>query len=255
MKRVKTIAAGGYRYIESVFQFSGGVAAQPGFAIERALLPQPLALAEGFAAIESHLSAIGRPTTALCACELRSPEPVTEEGFVEFNTAYVETLERFGLFRDGINPVARTNVCPRTEKPEVPSIYAFCYTVPSETTRASFVISGGAEAAEGAGDYYDSIVRLGDTSLQGLQDKVRFVRDEQALRLNALGMQWHDAIDVRLYTLHDVGPLLQAELLHQGVGLHGVRWYDASPPVQHCEYEMDARTVLRDIRLTDIEEK
>ncbi|WP_029112388.1 hypothetical protein [Mycobacterium sp. URHB0044] len=251
MKRVKTIVAGGYRYIESVFQFSGGVAAQPGFAIERALLPQPLPLDDGFAAIESHLTAVGRPTTALCACELRSPAPFTEAGFVEFNTAYVRTLERFGLYRDGANPVARTNVCPRTGKPDVPSIYAFCYTVPSETTQATFVVSGGAEAAEGAGDYVDSIVRLGDTSIDGLRDKVRYVRDEQALRLTALGMQWRDVVDTRLYTLHDVGPLLQAELLHQGVGLHGVRWYDASPPVQQCEFEMDARTVLRDIKLTE----
>lgn len=250
MKNVNNLAAGGYRYIESVFQFSGGVAAQPGFGIERVLFPQPLALADAFAAIESHLAAVGRPTTALCACELRSPEPFSESGFVDFNKAYVQTLERFGLFRDGINPVARTNVCPHDGKPPTPSIYAFCYTVPAETTQTSFVISGGAEAAEGQGDYYDSIVALGDTSIDGLRDKLRYVREEQARRLDALGLQWHDAVDVRLYTLHDVGPLLQAELLRQGVGMHGIKWYDASPPVQHCEYEMDARTVLRDIKLT-----
>ena len=55
MSNVKNLAAGGYRYIESVFQFSGGVAAQPGFGIERVTFPQPLPLAEAFAAIESHL--------------------------------------------------------------------------------------------------------------------------------------------------------------------------------------------------------
>ena len=250
MSNVKNLAAGGYRYIESVFQFSGGVAAQPGFGIERVTFPQPLPLAEAFAAIESHLATVGRPTTALCACELRSPEPFSERGFVDFNKAYVQTLERFGLFRDGVNPVARTNVCPHTKKPSEPSIYAFCYTVPTETPTTSFVVSGGAEAAEGKGDYYDSIIALGDTSTEGLRDKLRYVRDEQARRIDALGMSWHDALDVRLYTLHDVGPLLQAELLRQGIGVHGIKWYDASPPVQHCEYEMDARTVLRDIKLT-----
>ena len=249
MRNVKNLTAGGYRFIESVFQFSGGIAAQPGFGIERVLFPQPLALADAFAAIESHLAAVGRPTTALCACELRSPEPFSESGFVDFNKAYVQTLERFGLFRDGVNPVARTNVCPRNGKPSTPSIYAFCYTVPAEKTQASFVISGGAEAAEGEGDYFDSIVALGDTSITGLRDKLRYVRDEQARRLDALGLRWHDAIEVRLYSLHDVGPLLQTELLRQGVGVHGIKWYDASPPVQHCEYEMDARTVLRDIKL------
>jgi hypothetical protein len=250
MSNLNLLEPGGYRYIESVFQFSGGVAAEPGFGIERALLPQPLPLAEGFAAIESHLDAMGRPTTSLCACELRSPEPFTESGFVDFNQTYVQTLERFGLFEDGVNPVARTNVCPRSAKPSVPSIYAFCYTMPSDTSRSSFVVSGGAEAAEGAGDYHDSIVRLGDTSTDGLRHKLRYVRAEQDRRLRTLGMQWRDAVDVRLYTLHDVGPLIQAELLREDIGVHGVKWYDASPPVQDCEFEMDARTVLRDITLT-----
>jgi hypothetical protein len=250
MRNVKDLAAGGYRFIESVFQFSGGVATQPGFGIERVLFRQPVPLADAFAAIESHLAAVGRPTTALCACELRSPEPFSESGFVAFNKAYVQTLERFGLFRDGVNPVARTNVVPHTSKPSAPGIYAFCYTVPTNTTQTSFVISGGSEAAEGQGDYYDSIVALGDTSIDGLRDKLRYVRDEQTRRLEALGMGWHDAIDVRCYSLEDFGPLLREELLRHGVGTHGLKWYDASPPVQHCVYEMDARTVLRDITLT-----
>ena len=249
MRTVRIFHPGGYRYIESVFQFSGGVAAERGFAIERALFPRPRALADGFAAIESHLASIGRPTTALCACELRSPKPFTEQGFVDFNKVYVQTLERFGIFQNGVNPVARTNVCPRSDKPSEPSIYAFCYTVPSETSATSFVVSGGAEAAEGAGDYHDSIIRLGDTSVAGLREKLRYVRDEQATRLGALGFGWQQAVDVRLYSLHDIGPLLQGELLHHSIGCHGLRWYDASPPVQDCEYEMDARTVLRDIKL------
>jgi hypothetical protein len=249
MKNVQNFAAGGYRYIESVFQFSGGVAAQPGFGIERVTFGQPLPIADAFAAIESHLGTIGRPTTALCACELRSPGQFSERAFVDFNKAYVQTLERFGLFRDGVNPVARTNVCPHTGKPLDPSIYAFCYTVPVEMTQTSFVIAGGAEAAEGKGDYADSIVALGDVSTDGLRDKLRFVRDEQALRLDSLGLGWSDVLDVRCYTLEDVGPLLREELLRQGVGIHGLKWYDASPPVQDCVYEMDARTVLRDIKL------
>jgi hypothetical protein len=250
MKKINALPAGGYRYLESVFQFSGGVAAQPGFGIERVAFPEPLPLAEAFAAIESHLDAIGRPKTALCACELRSPEQFSEMGFVDFNKAYVQTLERFGLFENGVNPVARTNVCPHTGKPKTPSIYAFCYTVPAENTHTSFVVSGGAEAAEGQGDYFDSIVALDDTSTEGLRAKLRFVRDEQALRLEALGVGWQDAVDVRCYSLEDFGPLLREELLRQGVGSHGLKWYDASPPVQRCVYEMDARTVLRDIKLS-----
>ena len=250
MKTVTSLTAGGYRYIESVFQFSGGVAALPGFGIERAMFAQPLPITDAFAAIESHLGSLARPTTALCACELRSPEQFSDDGFVEFNKNYVQNLERFGLFWDGVNPVARTNVVPHTAKPSAPSIYAFCYTVPADTNKTSFVASGGAEAAEGQGNYFDSIVALNDVSVDGLRDKLRFVRDEQAHRLEALGVGWPDAVDVRCYSLEDFGPLLRQELLRQGVGSHGIKWFDASPPVQHCVFEMDARTVVRDIKLT-----
>ena len=46
-------AAGGYRYIPAVFQYSGGVAAMPGYAIERVRFRKPVPLAEGFARIEA----------------------------------------------------------------------------------------------------------------------------------------------------------------------------------------------------------
>src|SRR3954470_8491563 len=82
---------GGYRYIPAVFQYSGGVAAEPGYEIERARFAKPLPLVQGFAAVEKHLAAIGRPATAFAACELRSPEPFTDQGFVEFNKVYVKT--------------------------------------------------------------------------------------------------------------------------------------------------------------------
>jgi hypothetical protein len=239
---------GGYRYIPSVFQFSGGVAASPGFAIERVRLAQPLPLAEGFAAIEAHLSAIGRPTTAFCACELRSPAPFTEQGFVDFNRGYVRTLEAWGIYRDGDNPVARTNVCPSHAKPAAPSLHAFSYTVPATTAYPTFVIAGGAEAREGDDEYHDSIVRLGDTSLDGLRDKLRFVRAEQERRLTTLGLSWDDVLSMQVYTLHDVGPLLREELLDGATG-GGLVWQLASPPVVDCEFEMDARAVSRDIVL------
>ena len=67
-------------------------------------------------------NALGRPPTAFCACELRSPEPFTEEGFKAFNRVYVGTLERWGLFKDEVNPVARSNVCPEIDKPPAPEL-------------------------------------------------------------------------------------------------------------------------------------
>jgi len=131
MSDIVVFAPGGYRYIKAVFQYSGGVAAEPGYEIERARFVRPLPLPAAFAAIEQHLKSLGRPAAAFAACELRSPAPFTERGFYEFNKLYVGTLERWGLYRDGdplLNPVARTNVCPVYGTPPVPSIQAFSYT-------------------------------------------------------------------------------------------------------------------------------
>src|SRR5437868_14017767 len=146
MAEVIEFNQGNYRYIKAVFQYSAGVAAQPGFEIERVRFTRPLVLSEAFAAVEAHLKRIGRPTTAFCACELRSPEPFSEQGFIDFNRQYVQTLERWGLYKEGVNPVARTNVCPLYGPPPVPSLYAFSYTVPAAGSARSFIIAGGGEA-------------------------------------------------------------------------------------------------------------
>src|SRR5512134_88673 len=98
MADVIAFPAGGYRYLAGVFQYSAGVAADTGFEIEHARLVRALPLADGFAAVEAHLAALGRPTTAFCACELRSPAPFTDAGFTEFNRGYVTTLERWGIY-------------------------------------------------------------------------------------------------------------------------------------------------------------
>ena len=110
---------GGYRFIHGVFPYSAGVAAQPGFVIERVRFARMVPMAKGFAAIAAHLKAIGRPLTALCGCELRSPLQFTDEAFAAFNAVYVATLKEWKLFRDGINPVARSNLAPAVRPPNV----------------------------------------------------------------------------------------------------------------------------------------
>src|SRR5579864_7335704 len=105
MPNTDPFAAGGYRFIPYAFQYSGGVAAEPGFRIERARFRRPLPLAPGFDAIEAHLKRLGRPPIAMCACELRSPAQFTEQGFIAFNRQYVQRLEQWGTFKDDINPV------------------------------------------------------------------------------------------------------------------------------------------------------
>jgi hypothetical protein len=237
----------GYRYLKSVFQYSAGVAAEPGFEIHRARLARPLPLAEGFRAVERHLAALRRPTTAFCACELRSPEPFSEQGFIAFNREYVVTLERWGLYKDGANPVARTNVCPMYGAPSSPSLYAFSYTVPGDAR--SFIVSGSGEAAEGKGSYRERIVRYGDTSAEGLREKARFVLGAMERRLAALGFGWADAASTQAYSVFDIGALAGPELAARGAAPNGVTWHFCRPPVVGIDFEMDVRGAARELVL------
>ena len=70
---VQTIPEAGYRFIPGVYQYSAGVAAEPGFRLERVRFVEPLPLMAGFARIAAHLESLGRPKLAFAACELRSP--------------------------------------------------------------------------------------------------------------------------------------------------------------------------------------
>ena len=56
----------GYRYIPGPFQYSAGVAALPGFRIERLRFAEMVPLDVGFARIERHLADAGLATTAAC---------------------------------------------------------------------------------------------------------------------------------------------------------------------------------------------
>jgi hypothetical protein len=243
--QVDVFQPGGYRFIRGVFQYSGGVAAQPGFAVERARFSRPIPLVEGFAAVERHLESIGRPMTSFCACELRSPAPFTDQGFLEFNQQYVRTLERWGIYKDGVTPVARTNVCPEFDKPAEPSLHAFSYTVPDGRERGSFIIAGGGEVREQAGNFRDNIERFRDLSPDGLRAKVRFVMAEMESRLRALGFNWPDAISTQAYTVHDIGPYVAEEFVKLGV-TGGLTWHFCRPPVVDIEFEMDVRGAARE---------
>lgn len=234
---------GGYRFIPGVFQYSGGVAAEPGFAVERARFKRPVPLEEGFAAIEAHLGARGRPPNAFCACELRSPAPFTEDGFAAFNRVYVGTLERWGIFRDGDNPVARSNVCPAIDPPPEPGFHAFCYTVAAGDISGGFVIAGGADVPEGKDNYYDHIVRRGETTPDALREKARFVLAEMELRMQAFGAGWADSTGTQLYSVHDPHPFFADEIVARGAVPAGLTWHYARPPVEGLEYEMDVRGI------------
>lgn len=238
-------AAGGYRYVPGVFQYSAGVAALAGHEIVRVKFRKPLLLDEAFDRIETIVAAAGRPMTAFCACELRSPEPFSETGFKAFNELYVGTLARWGIYRDGANPVARSNVCPELDKPEGPSFHAFCFTIEAAEARPTFVVAGSGEAPEGRGSYRDHTVSLGETSEAGLRAKASFVLGEMERRMAALGFSWADTTASQLYTVYDVHPLM-AEIVARGAAAHGLTWHYNRPPVEGLDFEMDCRGVFEE---------
>lgn len=246
MSTTAQFAPGGYRYMPAVFQYSGGVAAEPGFVIERVKFHRPVPLADGFQRIAAVIRGAGRPLTAFCACELRSPEPFTEAGFKTFNELYVGTLVKWGISDGKTNPVARSNVCPEIEKPAAPSFHAFAYTVPagpSQSPSPSFIVAGSGECPEGRGNYRDHIVRRGDQSSAGMAEKARWVVGEMERRLAALGVGFADTTATQLYSVYDPHPFLPDVLAKRGAMSSGLTWHYCRPPVVDLDFEMDCRGI------------
>jgi hypothetical protein len=230
---------GGYAFLEGVFPYSQGVVALPDFAIERVTFAHPVPMAEGFRKIAHHLALQSRPTTALCACELRSPKQFSFEGFVEFNKGYVAVLEKWRLYRNAKNPVARSNVAPESGAPAEPGFHAFCYTVPSVRT-GSFVVAGSGEWPEG-GRFPEDIVARGDVSPGGLKHKCDWVLDAMEDRMAQLGVDWNEEAVTQIYTVHDIHALVPR--IQQRVQPSSITRHNCRPPIEGLDYEMDVRSV------------
>jgi hypothetical protein len=239
--------AGGYSFLKGISPYSAGVAALPGFEILYVRFSELLPLNHGFAAIESYLKSQGRPHQALCAVELRSPRPFTFQGFQNFNQRYVDILERWGLLLGGVNPVARTNVAPQLLAPAEPSVYGFSVTVAAENAPPSFVIAGSGELPEGSLDPHD-VIRRGETSVSALQEKARFVMGLMSARLAGLDVSWKQVTVAQVYTIHDIHPFVESELLTRMREAHSTRiyWHEARPPIESIEFEMDLRGCRRE---------
>jgi hypothetical protein len=250
MSDVLKFTPGGYRFIKGVFQYSAGVAAEQGYEIVHARFASVLPLAQGLARLEAHLTALGRPISAFCACELRSPKPFDDAGFLAFNKSYVGPLERWGIIKDGVNPVARSNVCPEVNPPAVPSLYAFSYTMPANRdAMPSFVIAGSGEAREGQKSYSERTVRLGERSPDAIGEKARWVLGEMERRMAALGFAWAGATATQLYTVYDIHHIIAAEIVGRGAARAGLIWHFCRPPVDVLDYEMDVRGTRTEITL------
>ncbi len=248
---VSKFTRGGYRFVNGVFQYSAGVAAEPGFEIIRARFAKPVPIEKGFERIETHLAGLGRPIFAFCACELRSPRPFDDAGFLTFNESYVEPLKRWGIIKDDINPIARSNVCPVVNPPSEPSFYAFSYTVPVAASVApTFVVAGSGEAPEGQKTYGEKAVRIGEHSPDAIREKAQWVLREMERRMAALGVTWADSTATHLYTIYDIHHIMADEIVRRGAASAGLTWQFCRPPVDVLDYEMDVRGARTEIVLS-----
>ena len=129
-------------------------------------------------------------------------------------------------------------------KPAEPVMYAFSYTVPVQrgsAERGSFVLAGSGDRGK------ESIVRRGDTSPEGLREKVEYVLAEMERRLKLLGFSWDDPLTTTAYTVQNIGHLAGEEIAARGAAEGGLVWYYARPPVIGLEFEMDVRGAAREI--------
>jgi hypothetical protein len=242
---------GNYSFLRGLAPYSAGTVADESYEIIHVRFLQPVPLTEGFDRVRKYLAAHERPLHALCGMELRSPRPFTFQGFAEFNKTYIKVLTDWGIFVDGINPVARTNVAPEIRPPAAPSLYGFSYTTPSSSKTKTFVVAGGGELPEGSLDAGD-VVRRGETSADALRAKAQFVMGLMSGRLRGLGVSWDLATTINVYTVHSIGEMLARDII-EPVGassVHGVTWHFSRPPIVSIEYEMDLRGCKREMVLS-----
>jgi hypothetical protein len=240
---------GGFRFTRGTYFFAGGVVADEGFEIMRSRLERPLPVAAGLERAARYLTGLGRPPQSICGIELRAPSPYpTRQLFGAFNTEYVERLRRMDLLVNGIVPLTRANLATGDGSVEEQCLYAFLHTVPSSVRRPTYATSAQADLKhlpEGAVE----LVAGGDTSFQGLTEKVRFVTERIDRQLAQLGVSWSCATHVRAYAVHPIGPQI-AEVIAPIAGpaaRHGITWDLVAPPVAGLDFELDVRAVLRDV--------
>ena len=149
---------------------------------------------------------------------------------------------------NGSTPEIFWKISAMLSPPKAVGVYAFSYTVPKAAGAShSFVVAGSGEAPEGKSNYRDHAIRLGDRSAEGLTEKARWVLGEMERRMHALGATWNDTTGTHLYTIYDIHPLLEREIVTRGAARNGLNWHYARPPVEDLDYEMDTRGVSTEI--------
>jgi hypothetical protein len=240
---------GNFHFTKGSAFYSSAVVADPGFEIVRATLENPLPLGAGFDAIQHELKTHGRPVQALCGMELRGPAPYpTRPLFMEFNSKYVGMLQKLDILVDGLVPATRANLAVPDGSVAEQCVYAFLYTVPSKSDRLTFATSAAADLRFRT-DGTPENVAPGDTSAEGLREKVSFTANVVDGKLREIGATWDLATQIRIYTVHPIGALIPEVILPlvRSGARHGVTWHYVRPPVEGLEVEIDVRGVLREV--------
>lgn len=240
--RATPFAAGGYRFVPGR-QFSGGVAAEPGFALRRVRFRNPLPLAQGLAAARAIMQAAGRPPEALAACELRSPLPLPIADFVAFNESYLAALRAEGFPADPPYPVGRSNLAPILAPPASVVLFAVTFTMPADGPGgADYFISGKPENRPAA-SFEEGIVGGADISPAGLRIKAEYVMAELRARMTELGVDQSRITGAQAYTIHPLDPVLEIVTGQQPLAWGGLTLVPAHPPVTGLAFEVDLRAI------------
>src|SRR6185295_2190072 len=107
----------------------------------------------------------------------------------------------WGIFRDEVNPVARSNVCPEIDPPASPRSTRSATPCRVKTARGAAVAAGSGEAREGGPSYEGRIIRRGDQSPEAMREKARFVLGAMEQRMAALAFGWADVTATQVYTI------------------------------------------------------
>ena len=239
---------GNYRFLTGIAPYSSGVVAMSGFEIVRVRLDGNVQVsAGGFDRIARILKDAGRPVEALCAIELRIPEPLSFEAFKDFNHTYQMILKEMRLLLGEVNPIARTNVAPAAFVREEPGIYAFSYTAPLKVSskKTTFVVAGAGDLRDQTDLNPGSIIRPGESNTGAMQEKVSAVMRVMQDRLAGLEVSWQQATDINVYTVYPIHSVLVETILNPigSAAQEAVHWYYSNPPVKGLAFEMDVRGV------------
>jgi hypothetical protein len=240
---------GHFAFLTGIAPYSSGAVALEGYEIVHAHFQKPVQWEKGFVHIDDHLKDEGQNRFALCGVELRCPKPYTMDGFIAFNETYCAVLEGLGLYVEGMNPVARTNVSPEFCAPEEPALYGFSYTIPARADVGTTFVAAGAGELNSPQLVSEAIIRRGERSTDAMREKAAYVMNVMEKRMKGLGGSWDVVSTTDVYTVHPVIDLLEEVVFPKmtTAAIHGVQWFHARPPIVEIEFEMDLRGVRKEI--------